>query len=96
MKDSKVDVSVIEVPFENMKTDIFHIISDNYETTSAEKAIIKDGIKFYISSNNGKAKYSKEEIIEYISLISKESNINIYDIGSQALDENLNFLFNAI
>ena len=96
LKDSKVDVSVIEVPFENMKTDIFHIISDNYETTSEEKAIIKDGIKFYISSNNGKAKYSKEEIIEYISLISKESNMNIYDIGSQALDENLNFLFNVI
>ncbi len=94
LRDKKMDAAVIEIPNENMKADIFNIICDEPEIS--EKTFIKNGIRFYVNSNLKIHDWSKEDRIEFISSISKESNMNIYDIGSQALDENTNFLFNVI
>jgi len=89
-----MDAAVIEIPNENMKADIFNIICEDHEVS--EKTLIKKGIKFYVNNNVKNHDCSKEECIEFISSISKESNMNIYDIGSQTLDENINFLLNII
>ena len=99
LKDKRVDVSVVEIPHEKMKADILNILSKNdedynyisvSESISAgnvlrKEAFLNHGIKFFI--NNKKiSSWSAENNIDYISLISKESNINIYDIGSQTLE----------
>lgn len=94
LRDKKMDAAVIEIPNENMKADIFNIICEDHEVS--EKTLIKKGIKFYVNNNVKNHDCSKEECIEFISSISKESNMNIYDIGSQTLDENINFLLNII
>jgi len=109
LKNKKVDVSVIEMPHENMKADILNIISDSnedYNYVSVPEAIIsgaecrkdaliRDGIKFYI--NNKKINsWSTKNSIEFISLINKESSINIYDLGNQVLDESINYLLGVI
>lgn len=94
LKNKKVDTSVIEIPNENMKADIFNIVNEDYEIS--DKSFIKNGIRFYVNNNEKIRDWSKEDSIEFISSISKESNMNIYDIGSQTLDENINFLFNVI
>lgn len=94
LKDKKMDAAVIEIPNENMKADIFNIICDDPEIS--EETLIKNGIRFYVNNSEKMRDWGKEECIEFISSISKESNMNIYDIGSQALDENINFLSNII
>lgn len=94
LKDKKVDAAVIEIPNENMKADILNMICEDPEVS--EKSFIKNGIRFYVNNNEKLYDWSKEDSIEFISSISKESNMNIYDIGSQTLDENINFLFNVI
>lgn len=109
LNNKKVAVSVIEMPHENMKADILNIISDcneDYNYVSVPEAIIsgaecrkdaliRDGIKFYI--NNKKINsWSTKNSIEFISLINKESSINIYDLGNQVLDESINYLLGVI
>lgn len=109
LKSKNIDVAVIEIPHKDMKADILNIISeyDGEYISPAEKitlnntdnikkeVYIKNDIKFYI--NNRKINnWSIENNIEYINLISKESTINLYDIGSQEFDDNLNFIFNII
>ncbi len=107
LKNKKIDVSVIEVPHNEMKADILNILNDNsseYISISEiislniehrKEAFIKNGIKFYI--NNKKiCNWSNENSMEYISAINKESTINIYDVGSRRLDESIAFLFNII
>jgi Flp pilus assembly CpaE family ATPase len=99
LREKKVDVSVVEIPHKKMKTDILNIISKNDEdynyisvsesissgSVLRREAFFNHGIKFFI--NNKKiSSWSVENNIDYISLISKESNINIYDIGSQVLE----------
>ncbi len=95
LKDKKVDVSVIEIPRKNMKADIFNIICDDHESFNSMKAIVKNGIKFFIH-NNKDISWDKDKIIEYISLISRECSVNIYDVGNQIIDDNISFLFNII
>lgn len=109
LKSKNIDVAVIEIPHKDMKADILNIISeyDGEYISPAEKitlnntdnikkeVYIKNDIKFYI--NNRKINnWSIENNIEYINLISKESTINLYDIGSQEFDDNLNFILNII
>nr|WP_312579553.1 hypothetical protein [Sedimentibacter sp.] len=97
LKDKKVDASVIEVPHKNIKTDILNIICEDYESFEGE-SIIKNGIKFFINNKNN-ANWNQDKIIEHISLISRESNVNIYDVGSlklEGLEGNVSFLFNII
>ncbi|WMJ77877.1 hypothetical protein RBQ61_02815 [Sedimentibacter sp. MB35-C1] len=94
LKDKKVDSSVIEIPNKKMKADIFNIVCDDYEFS--EKKFIKNGVRFYVNNNKKTCNWDKEDSIDFISSISKESNVNIYDIGSVTLDENINFLFNII
>lgn len=94
LKDKKVDASLIEIPSDNMKADISNIICEDFESSS--KTIIKNGIRFYVNNSEKMRDWSQKDIIEYISSISKENNMNIYDIGSQVLNENIHFLFNVI
>lgn len=96
LKDKKVDVSVVDLPCKDMKDDIFYIISESYDATNRKKSITKNGIKFYVNNNEKVCNWSKEESIEYISMISKEGNINIYDVGSLELDESIGFLFSIL
>lgn len=107
LKNKKIDVSVIEIPHNEMKADILNILNDNdedyfpiaeiisFNMEHKKEAFIKNGIKFYI--NNKKiSNWSNENSMEYITTINKESTINIYDIGSRPLDESISFLFNII
>ncbi len=106
LKERKMDVSVIELPHKEMKADILNIISSEHEdyisvaeTIKANKGVgsgayIKNGIKFYVN-NNIVSEWSNDDCIEYLSYVSKD-NINIYDIGSQEIDENIGFLLNVI
>ena len=95
LKDKKVDAAVIEIPYENMKADILNIINEECESFNNMEAIIKNGIKFYIH-NDKDINWTKDKIIEYVSLISRESNVNIYDVGNQELEGYTSFLFNII
>ncbi len=106
LKERKMDVSVIELPHKEMKADILNIISSEHDSyISVAEAIkgnkgvgngayIKNGIKFYVN-NNSISEWSNDDSIEYLSHVSKD-NINIYDIGSQEIDENIGFLLNII
>lgn len=94
LKDKKVDTSIIEIPSDNMKADISNIICEDFEDSG--KTFIKNGIRFYVNNSDKMRDWGKEDIIEYISSISKENNMNIYDIGSQVLNESIHFLFNVI
>ncbi len=95
LKDKKVDAAVIEIPGKNMKADIINIIYEEQE--SSEEKLIKNDIRFYVNNNEKNRDWSKEKNFDFISLISRESNINIYDVGSSQIeDENISFLFNII
>ncbi|WP_326910701.1 hypothetical protein [Sedimentibacter sp. MB31-C6] len=109
LKDKNVDVAVIEIPHKDMKADIYNIISDgddnyisvaeminsNTLNTSKNNSFMKNNIKFYI--NNGRIdNWNMDNNMEFINIISKDSTINIYDIGSREIDENISFLLNII
>lgn len=109
LNDRGIDISLIEIPHKEMKADIYNIINntdDEYISLSekisnnevdfySKSTFLKDNIKFYI--NNKKiSNWTMDNNMEYINVISKESTINIYDIGSQEIDENINFIFNII
>ena len=109
IKDKNIDVTVVEIPHSRMKADIYNIINeeDNNYISIAEiiksnsindnkkSVFVKNDIKFYI--NNKKIdNWNMDNNMEFINIINKESTINIYDIGSQEIDENIRFLLNII
>ncbi|MBP1926738.1 cellulose biosynthesis protein BcsQ [Sedimentibacter acidaminivorans] len=109
LNDKSIDISVIEIPHKEMKADIYNIIniiddeyislaeriSNNEVDYYSKSTFLKDNIKFYI--NNKKiSKWTRDNNMEFINVISKDSTINIYDIGSQEIDESINFIFNII
>lgn len=106
LKERKVDVAVIELPRINMKADILNILSSEHEDyVSIAEAIktdsvkgspyIKNGIKFYVN-NNMILEWSNNDNNEYLSCVCRENNINIYDFGSQEIDDSVGFLLNLI
>lgn len=96
LKERKVNVSVVEMPTINAKNDILHILTEDFESFKNKNVITKNGIKFHINNFAELGDLSKDDIIEYISLISKNNNVNLYDVGSKEFDENISFLTNVI
>jgi len=109
LKSKNIDVAVVEVPHKEMKADIYNIISDsdndyislaeliasNVSDVNKKNTFVKNNIKFYV--NNKKiSNWDANNNMEFINYISKESTINIYDIGSQEIDENISFILNII
>jgi len=109
LKSKNINVAVVEVPHKNMKADIYNIISDsdndyislaeliasNVSDVNKKNTFMKNNIKFYI--NNKKiSNWDADNNMGFINYISKESTINIYDIGSQEIDENMSFILNII
>lgn len=109
LKSKNIDVAVVEMPHKEMKADIYNIISDsdndyislaeqiasNVSDVNKKDTFMKNNIKFYI--NNKKiSNWDADNNMGFINYISKESTINIYDIGSQEIDENISFIFNII
>jgi len=109
LKSKNIDIAVVEVPHKDMKADIYNIINDsdneyislaemiasNVSDANKKNTFMKNNIKFYI--NNKKiSNWDANSNMEFINYISKESTINIYDIGSQEIDENISFILNII